>query len=433
MKILLVNAYKNAGYFSRLRAKFFIPTLSLLQIASCTPEKHQVKIVNEWYEKVDFEEECDLVGISAFTPDAFRAYEIADEFRKRGIKVVIGGYHATAMPEEAKEHADAVVIGEAENSWKILLDDFEKGKLKQFYGWKKVEGSNIPPPKRSVDNLNSFSSAIQATRGCPYRCEFCQLTAFNDNIHRKRRIEDVVREFSSLPTRIVWFHDASLTINPSYSKNLFKKIIENKIRKKWIAFGNMQILSQDIEILRLAEKAGCVAWMVGIESISQKTIDEEIKKRGNIVEKIPKMIEKIQKEGMMVWGSFIFGFDNDKPEIFDTTLEAILQWGIDLANFSILTPLPGTPVFKKMLNEGRILTFDWSKYDMVHAVFEPKGMSVKELEGGVKRLYVKFYSMDKMARRFFNTKGTLNKFLNLFANLSARNLWSFYFNQKNNL
>ncbi|MBC7081056.1 MAG: radical SAM protein [Thermoplasmatales archaeon] len=430
MKILLVNAYKNAGYFSRLRAKFFIPSLTLSQVAACTPRKYEIKIVNEWYEKVNFDEDCHLVGISAFTPDAYRAYEIADKFRERGIKVVIGGYHATAMPEEAKEHADAVVIGEAENSWPNLINDFEKGKLKPYYGWEKIKGEDIPPARRDLDNLRPFSSALQATRGCPYRCGFCQLTGFGDSIHRKRRIEDVIREFSFLPTKLVWFHDASLTIDKEYSKNLFSKIIESKIRKKWIAFGNMHILSKDTKILKLAKKAGCVGWMVGLESISQRIIDEEIKKKGNIVEEIPKMVERIEKEGMMVWGSFIFGFDNDGRDVFDATYEKICEWGISLAQFAILTPLPGTPIFQKILREGRIITFDWSKYDMAHVVFNPKNMSIKELEEGVRKICRKFYSIDQIAKRAFNTKGLFNKFLNLFANLSARSLWNFYFNKQ---
>lgn len=327
MKILLVNAYKNAGYFSKLRAKFFIPPLSLFQVAASTPGGYEIKIVNEWYEKVNFEEDCHIVGISAFTPDVYRAYEIADRFRERGVKVVIGGYHATAMPKEAKKHADAVVIGEAENSWPNLLKDFEKGKLRPYYGWEKIKGELIPPARRDLDNLRPFSSAVQAARGCPYKCAFCQLTGFGDNLHRKRRIEDVVKEFSSLPTKFVWFHDASLTIDSKYSKNLFKKIIENKIRKKWIAFGNMHILSKDDELLRLAHKAGCVAWMVGLESVSQRVIDEEIKKKGNIVENIPEMIERIEKEGMMVWASFVFGFDNDEVDVFDTTYGKICEWG----------------------------------------------------------------------------------------------------------
>ena len=172
---------------------------------------------------------------------------------------MLGGYHPTALPIEAKKHADAVVIGEAETTWQALLKDAEKGSLKPYYYNRKA--SNFPPAKRI--SSHPFFSAVQATRGCPYRCQFCQLTGFRDNIHRKRDVKDVINEISSLPTKIFWFHDASLTIDTRYSKSLFKEMIRRKIKKRWIAFGNLAVLSRDEEFLRLASKAGCIAWMVG--------------------------------------------------------------------------------------------------------------------------------------------------------------------------
>jgi len=425
MKILLVQADRDAGHYNPILSRFFIPSLALEQIAASTPEKHDVYAVNEWYEKVDTDIECDLVAISAFTKDAYRAYKIADEFRERGVKVVLGGYHPTALPGEAKQHADAVVIGEAEGVWQELLEDAERGKLKPFYGWKKVEGKKIPPAKRNVIRHGSLFSAIQVTRGCPYKCEFCQLTGFGDTVHRKRDVKEVVEEIENLPGKIFWFHDASLTIDPRYTKNLLKLMIERKIRKNWIAFGNVAILSRDRELLRLAERAGCVAWMVGLESVSQDTVNEEIGKGGNRIERIPKMVEIIEKEGMEVWASFIFGFDGDTMEIFDTTFEKLNEWGIKVAEFNILTPFPKTIIFEKLRREGRIISTDWSRYDLSHAVFMPKGMETRELEEGVKKLYRKFFSFKRMLKSLYSTRGVKNRIFVLATNLAIRRFADF--------
>lgn len=258
---------------------------------------------------------------------------------------------------------------------------------------------------------------MQATRGCPYRCQFCQLTGFRDNIYRKRDVKDVINEISSLPTKIFWFHDASLTIDTRYSKSLFKEMIRRKIKKRWIAFGNLAVLSRDEEFLRLASKAGCIAWMVGLETVSQKTINEEIKKGGNKIDRVSSMIDKAEREGMEMWASFIFGFDNDDAEIFDTTYEKLNEWGIKVAEFNILTPFPKTPIFKKLLKERRIFTFDWSKYDLRHVVFEPKQMEAKELEREVKRISRKFFSLDKILARSILSK---HKILSFLANYSIR-------------
>ncbi len=412
MKILFVQADRDAGRY-KISSKFFIPSLTLEQLIASTPEKYEIKIVNEWYEKVDFEEDCHVVAISSFTKDAYRAYELAKEFKMRGKKVILGGYHPTALPQEAKRYADAVVIGEAEESWPQLLRDLERDKLKPFY-FKKAR--KIPPAKRI---RHPFFSALQATRGCPYKCEFCQLTGFKDNIHRKRPIPEIVSEIKSIKNKIFWFHDASLTIDPKYTKHLLKEIIRNKIKKKWIAFGNLAVLSKDIELIRLAKKAGCIAWMVGLETISQKTIDTEIKKGGNKIEKVPKTIEKIEKEGMEIWASFIFGFDNDTPDIFDKTLEKLNEWGIKVAEFNVLTPFPKTPIFKKFVRENRIFSFNWSKYDLNNVVFTPKKMEEKELENGIRKLNRKFLSLDKIIKR---TLLANHKIFTLLANLSLRKI-----------
>ena len=395
-KILLIQPSSDR-HFNKIFAKLFlIPSLSLEQVAACTPPEYEVKIIDESYEEIDWDGNYNLIGITSFTKDAFRAYEIADEFRNYGKKVVLGGIHPTLLPNEAKRHADSVVIGEAEESWPTLLKDFEKGELRPFYEWKrKVPPEKIPPAKR-YNKL--IAGAVQASRGCPYRCNFCQLTGLNDTIHRKRPIEDVIYEIKNMDERILWFQDASLTINPKYTKKLFRKMIEERLNKKWIAFGNAIVLGKDDELLKLAKKSGCMAWMVGFETVSKK----DIRKNKGI--DFYKVVEKVGKYGMGVWASFIFGFDEDKPETFDYTYDEISSWGIESAEFNILTPLPKTPLFEKLEREGRILTKDWSKYNFDNVVFKPKNMTPMELKHGVEKISRKFYSISAILKRIIKVK-----------------------------
>jgi len=279
-------------------------------------------------------EDVDLVGITCYTMTAPRVYEIADEFRRRGKTVVLGGYHPTAMPEEAKQHADSVVMGMAEASWPRLLEDFEKGKLKPFYEKDyNFDLSNAPPLRRDLINRNPLMGAVQWTRGCANRCEFCAISSFYEHGVLRRPIKAVVEEIKH-----------------------------------------------------------CLEWFIGFESVSQKSL-ESVKKTHNKVENFRKLIQRLHKFGMAVQGGIIFGFDEDTPDIFDLTLEKMYEWELDVAEINILTPYPGTPLFDRLKREGRILTYDWSKYNQVEVVYKPKNMTEKELYEGARKVAKNFYSI----------------------------------------
>ncbi|RLF59631.1 MAG: B12-binding domain-containing radical SAM protein [Thermoplasmata archaeon] len=397
-----------AGYSSKLKAllhKIFVKTsyhksLSLEMLSAVTPPQHEVTILNTTYKNIDFSGDYDLVGIHCFTCTAPLAYKVADEFRKRGITVVLGGYHPSALPEEAKQHADAVVIGEAEEIWPRLLKDFEKGRLKPFYRQKKpVDPAHIPSQKFS--SSKDFHPAVQATRGCPYQCEFCSQTIINSKkIFRARPIENVVEEIRSIPGNFFIFHDASLTIDPNYTKRLFKELIG--VNKYFFCNGNVDVLSKDEELLHLAKEAGCVGWLVGFESLSQASL-ESVGKKTNKIDNYIKAVEKIHDHRMMVCGTFVFGFDGDTIEVFDRTREFVEISGIDVPDALILTPFPGTPLFKRLEREGRILTRDWSKYDHKHVVFKPKHMTPEELLSNTRELYEEFFSMWNMSKRIIKS------------------------------
>ncbi|HEC93104.1 MAG TPA: B12-binding domain-containing radical SAM protein [Candidatus Atribacteria bacterium] len=410
-RILLIQPNAE-GHFNKLYAKFFlIPPLSLQQFVTCTPSNYEVKIVDERFEKIEYDHNYDLIGLTFLTKDAFRAYEIADEFRSMGKKVVLGGIHPTLLPNEAKQHADSVITGEAEFTWQKLLKDFEKGKIKPFYKSKeKVKPKNIPPAKR----YNKFFMAgIQATRGCPFKCDFCQRTALNDTVHRKREIDEVIKELKSIESKIIWFRDASLTIDVEYTKKLLRRMIEEKLNKRWFAYATTTTLGKDDELLKLASKAGCVAWMVGFETISNYNFP---KNRGADFSKV---VEKVGKHGMGICGSFIFGFDNDTPETFDRTYEEVSSWELESAEFNILTPLPKTPLFEKLDREKRILTKDWSKYNLANVVFQPKNLTAGELKEGVKKISQKFYAIPSMLKRMTKPANKSKNLLSILFRIST--------------
>ena len=403
MKILVIENFWVAGRklksFEILLLNTFsiLPTLYARQLAAITPKKHSVEVVDERYSTINFEEKYDIVLINFNFSSVMRAYEIADTFRRKNIPVVLSGWYASAVPEEAKIHADSVLIGKGELSWLKLLDDFEKNNLKPFYQPTKYDNSvKIPPTNVDIPGF-VITGAIEATRGCPYRCEFCpEAIVPGDSQYYARPVDEVIAEIKSMPQKTLMFYDNSLTINPGYSKSLFKKM--KALNKKIFCNGNSDVLARDKELVRLSKEAGCVSWLVGFESVSQKTLDE-IGKTSNRVEEYFQAVKNIHGHGMAVIGSFMFGFDSDTKDVFDETLKTIKELEIDVADFCILTPVIGTPVFNKLEKEGRILTKDWSKYDMKNVVFEPKNMTPEELLQGVRRMYAEFYSTSYTVKR----------------------------------
>lgn len=430
MKILLVfpriehgaSTYKDKGSWSSILYGY--PIITLPHIAAITPRKHSVKIVNENYDDIDFNEDADLVGITCYTMTAPRVYEIADEFRNRGKKVVLGGYHPTAMPDEAIKHADSILLGEAEATWPELLNDAEKGKLKKFYKPNpNFDMAAIPPIRRDLITHNPLMGAVQSTRGCNNRCEFCAIGTFCNHGVKQRPIKNVVEEIKNMPNKMFIIHDPHLTVNIKYAQSLFEELIRQKVRKSWVANGTTNVLLKvDEKFLRLANKSGCVEWFVGFESVSQAALNG-IKKTHNKVEDFEKMIKRVHKHGMTVQGGIIFGFDEDTPGIFDTTLQKIYEIGIDVLEVNILTPYPGTPLYDRLEKEGRIFTKDWSKYNQVEVVYTPKNMTVKELYDGAKHVSKEFYSWPNIISRnvkIFNTVRRFSAILPAGTNLNFR-------------
>jgi len=426
MKILLIMPHPNPK--RSIFSKFQYPSSTLQQVAAITPSEHIIQIVDERYEEIPFSKEFDIVGISCLTYNAHRGYEIADKYRNMGVPVVFGGYHASLMPDEVKEHADSVVIGEAEKTWPQLLKDLKHKKLKEKYQSDSVlQAEDIPPARHDIGSY-TYWEAVQASRGCPTGCEFCAMNVVEGKIFRGRPIDEVVNEIKSISSKRIFFADASLTINPKYSKELFKALIP--LKKKYHCFGNINVLARDEEFLELSHQAGVEKWYLGIESISQENINQA-GKGTNKVENYAKAVKQIKDHHMKVTGFFIFGLDFDTVETFDATLKAIYEWGLDEASFSILTPYPGTRLFTRFDKEERITNYNWSRYEEGKVNFNPKKMTQEELLEGIHRIAMDFYSVRSSLKRAFAVRpfNPIDVVTTFLTNMSVR---SFYKREKFN-
>ncbi|MEF8847673.1 MAG: radical SAM protein [Candidatus Thermoplasmatota archaeon] len=403
MKLLIVeNVYMNKGsygFFDKTLLTSFsiLPTLQARQIAAITPEKHQVDLINERYKKIDFNKKYDIVHINYTTSTTPRAYAIADKYRKKDTKVVLSGLHASGIPNEAKKHADSIILGNIEPTWLQILKDYKKGKIQKFYPPISYEESNvkIPPTNVQLPGFNMIG-AVQATRGCPYQCHFCPSNNTNNSNYYKRPVEEVISEIKKLPQKIIMFYDDTLTVDPSYTKKLFTGL--KKLNKKFLCNGNINVLAEDKEFVKLSKKAGCLAWLVGFESILQKNI-KNIEKKTNKTKLYHKAVKNLHRNRIVTIGDFIFGFDHDNQQIFKKTLEFIKKIQIDVADFCILTPFPGTKTYEKLDKENRILTKKWEEYNLKNTVFKPKNMTPEQLNNGVRKMYQNFYSPFNTAKR----------------------------------
>jgi radical SAM superfamily enzyme YgiQ (UPF0313 family) len=360
------------------------PILGLTLLAALFPKTYEVKIINEAIEKIDFNADVDLVGITALTCVIKRAYAVADRFREKGVKVILGGVHPSLLPEEAKEHADSVFVGEAERRIGAVLKDFEAGGLKPFYQsqeWSDLREMSVPRRELLGGHYKSFFKAIETTRGCPNRCEFCSVPTLNGKCYRTRPLEDLDRELSQIVKKkgeYLFLVDDNVTAKEDYALALFE--IFKRHRVKWMAFSTIKIAMNEA-LLKKARESGCISLFIGFESLLQENLDGASKRFVNAKE-LTNWVKTIQQHRIGIHGSFIFGFDGDDAAVFKRTVEFVQENNIEIPSFSVLTPFPGTPLQKRLEEEGRIFDRDWAHYDMSHVVFKPKNMTVQELQEG---------------------------------------------------
>ena len=349
--------------------------LGLGIIAALTPGDWKIKIIDENFKPFRYYP-ADLVGLTAFTSTAPRAYEIAAIYREKGVKTVMGGIHASMVPEESMQYVDAVVQGEAEPIWEQVIRDFEQGMLQRLYKAPFAREIRQPKPRRDLFHPAYISAGIQTTRGCPMNCSFCSVSAFNGQHYRFRPVEDVLDELEEVPQKYVFFIDDNIIGQSRESKErarqLFEGIIRRGIKKHWLTQSSINF-ADDPELLKLAHKSGCRMVFLGIEAETEDQLKEANKtlnlSRG--ASSYREIFRKIQKSGIGVIAGFIFGWDSDTPATIMQRAQFAMHCGADSFQTSVLTPLPGTALFDKIAAEGRLLhknfPADWSRYDY----FEP--------------------------------------------------------------
>ncbi len=384
--------------------KYFAYLLAVPTLVSLTPREHEVRVFDENIEDIDYGWGPDLVGISVRTMFADRAYRISDNFREKGVKTVLGGIHPTMCTDEALQHCDTVVIGEADNVWQTLLRDAENGGLKSTYKHETATDlTTSPVPAWSVLLRDRYiSDIVQTTKGCPFHCEFCSVYAFDGQKIRNKTVQQVIKEIEGLGGSIgnfkkkaIFFADDNIIANKKFARELFLALKEQNI--KWSCQASVNIAKDD-EILGLMKECGCGAMLVGLESISEKNLSL-MNKGINLKNDYVSAIKKIQSYGMLVNGSFILGYDFDTQSSFDELIDFIEKAGLLMPLINILTPYPGTQLFRRLEEEGRILHRDWSKYDSKHVVFTPSLLTPGELLEGHKRVIQRIYSFDSIYRR----------------------------------
>jgi radical SAM superfamily enzyme YgiQ (UPF0313 family) len=405
--------------------------LCLMVLAGLTPPEWEISIVDENLGVPDYRAmpRPDVVGITAFTSQANRAYQVAHLYRRLGVPVVMGGIHATMCLDEAQEHVDSVVAGEADSIWPQVLEDARQGCLKRRYDGGLAEIKKVPFARHDLTATGYAFGVIQTTRGCPLNCSFCSVTAFNGAHYRQRPIADVVREFMSVREKHVLVVDDNLIgTRPDHirrAKEMFRAIARANLGKKWIAQASINF-ADDEELLVLAAKAGCRGVFIGFETPSPDGL-RELGKKFNLLKgrNYRASVRRIQRHHILVVGSFIIGLDIDEPGIGKHIAEAAREYGVDNLNALFLTPLPGTRLWEQMKTEDRIglnnFPEDWKYYTLTFPVARYKHLS---LDGIIEEMIScdrDFYSMPRILSRVWsNWWQRREPLISLVGNLSYR-------------
>jgi len=383
-----------------LNRALYSPLAGLLAVAGVIPsDRYEVVLTDENIESIDFDLKADLVGISAMTSYVNRGYEIADAYRARGVPVVMGGIHPSFMPQESLRHCDAVVVGEAELVIEKLLNDLEHHAMRGIYRADRLHPMDgLPMPRYDLIKKNRYINRtfVQTSRGCHQGCTFCAEPLINGLKVRYRPVDEVLREIEACGAGTISINDADFFGAPQHPKEIMRALQGRGIH--WQA-GVTSRLAQDDRMLELAAASGCTLLSIGFESISRDTLTS-VHKDVNRPETYAALVEKVHSYGIMVFGLFMFGFDGDDPSVFQRTTRFNIEANFDVCAYSVLTPYPGTLTWYEMKKAGRIICFDWEKYDQANVVYRPAQMSGDELRLGQIAAYETFYAPSSLVRRF---------------------------------
>lgn len=406
MKITLI--YPNIG---RMEHSLYVDEarmepLQLGVIAGLTPPDVEVVMYDDRMEQIPFDEPTDLVGITVQTFTARRAYEISAEYRRRGVPVIVGGMHATLVPDEAAQHADSVCVGDAESLWRQVVEDARRGKLQPFY-----RGAGGPPQPGTPTRRDIFGgkgylplTLLQFGRGCRFECTFCVTSVYFRQTQFRRDVREVVREIESQERKLLFFVDDNVLSDHDAAKHLFRELIP--LRIQWVSQASLD-MTRDRELMRLMVESGCLGHVVGFESITPESL-RSMKKSANLQDfsGYRHELEVLRDHGLQTWAAFTIGHDHDTPESIERTVEFAMESRFAFAAFNVLMPYPNTPFYRSLESEGRLLYGGrwWlhPEYRFNHAAFVPGHMSAEELTEAGFRARSTFNSVGSIFRRAFS-------------------------------
>jgi radical SAM superfamily enzyme YgiQ (UPF0313 family) len=384
-------------FFRPIKYSLF-PPLGLATLAAYLDADDEVEIRDEHVEAVDLDDRPDLVVIQVYITSAYRAYRIADHYRRRGAHVALGGLHVTSLPDEAAPHADTIFLGPGEDTWPAFLADFRRGCAARVYQSRTRTLAAVPPVRRDLlkRRLYLVPNSIVVSRGCPHVCDFCYKEAFFEGgkSFYTQTVDAALAEIERLPGRHLYFLDDHLFGAPRFAAALFDGM--RGMGRLWQAAGTVNAVLAS-GLLERAVDAGLRSLFVGFETLNEANLVEQ-RKYQNLRRDYAEAIRRLHGLGVMINGSFVFGMDADDPTVFERTVAWAIDHGIETATFHILTPYPGTALYRRVAEQGRITVHDWDRYDTRHAVFQPAGMSAEQLEIGYWQSYRDFYRWGSIVR-----------------------------------
>ncbi|MBZ0272298.1 B12-binding domain-containing radical SAM protein [bacterium] len=400
MKMLLLNPAQmpDNGRPLKVKKAFVIP-FSVYMLAGQTPSDWDIEIANDYTDEIDYDGDYDLVGITLSTIHSRRGYQIAAEFKKRGRTVVMGGFHATLFTDEALQHADAVVSGEAEYVWPALLEDFKAGRLQRLYKADRYHDlRDLPPPRYDLINPKRYMVNVypaETSRGCPFACNYCSVTEFYGQKYRVRPPADVVRDVLASGSRFITFVDDNVAAHLTRASAIFEALVPHKIY--WMSQVTIRLADHE-PTLALAARSGFRYAIVGLETLDRSNLEAVRKTRVNKVEEYVDRVKLFRKYGITVCANLMFGFDADEERTFDNTYHFLRRTKM-VPNPYVITPYPGTPLYDDMERAGRLLHKDYAKYTAYRTVFKPTNFTPDALDAAFTRFYKKAYSIPNIVRR----------------------------------